>query len=98
MLKGFNKVGFRLDGRLPITLPILHKLISVAPYLDGSPYQICQFQAMYSIAYFAFLRIGEMTSTGGRMANSPLQLSHVSTLLSSSNELIAFKVTLKAIQ
>lgn len=46
MLKGFNKVGFRLDSRLPITLPILDKLISVAPSLVGSPYQICQFQAM----------------------------------------------------
>ena len=93
MLKGFNKVGFCLDSRLPVTLPILNKLISVAPSLDGSPYQICQFQAMCSLAFFAFLRIGEMTSTGGRMANSPLQISHVSTLLSSSNELIAFKVT-----
>ena len=38
MLKGLNKVGFRLDSRLPITLPILDKLISVAPSLFGSPY------------------------------------------------------------
>ena len=30
MLKGFNKVGFRLDSRLPITLPILDILITVA--------------------------------------------------------------------
>ena len=93
MLKGFNKVGFCLDSRLPVTLPILNKLISVAPSLDGSPYQICQFQAMCSLAFFAFLHIGEMTATGGHMANSPLQISHVSTLLSSSTELIAFKVT-----
>ena len=62
MLKGFNKVGFRLDSRLPITLPILDKLLSVAPSLVGSSYQICQFQAMCSLAFFAFLRIGEMTS------------------------------------
>ncbi|XP_068730919.1 uncharacterized protein [Montipora capricornis] len=33
MLKGFHKVGFRLDGRLPITLPILDQLFLVAPYL-----------------------------------------------------------------
>lgn len=57
MLKGFNKVGFRLDSCLPITLPILDKLISVAPSLVGSPYQICQFQAMCSLAFFAFLQL-----------------------------------------
>ena len=44
MLKGFNKIGFRLDSRLPITQPILDKLISMAPSLVGSPYQICQFR------------------------------------------------------
>ena len=93
MLKGFNKVGFRLDSRLPITLPILDKLISVAPSLVGSPYQICQFQAMCSLAFFAFLRIGEMTSTSGQSDTSPLQISHISKLLSSSNDLIAFKIT-----
>ena len=91
MLKDFNKVGFRLDSRLPVTLPTLNKLVSVAPSLDGSPFQICQFQTMCSLAFLAFLGIGEMTSNAGRMANSPLQISHVSTLLSSSNELIAFR-------
>lgn len=89
MLKGFNKVGFRLDSRLPITLPILDKLISVLTSLVGSRYQICQFQAMCSLA----LRIGEMTSTGGWSDTSPLQISHISKLLSSSRDLILFKIT-----
>lgn len=93
MLKGFHKVGFCLDSRLPITLPILAKLISVAPSLVGSPYQICQLQAMCSLAFFAFLRIGEMTSTSGRSDTSPLQISHVGKLLSSSRDLNAFKIT-----
>ena len=83
MLKGFNKVGFRLDSRLPIKLPIL----------VGSRYQICQFQAMCSLAFFTFLRIGGMTSTSGRSDTSPLQMSHISKLLSSSRDLIAFKIT-----
>ena len=93
MLKGFNKVGFRLDSRLPITLPILDKLLSMAPSLVGSAYQICQFQAMCSLAFFAFLCIGEMTSTGGRNGNSPLQISQISKLLNASKEVIAFKIT-----
>ena len=93
MLKGFNKVGFRLDSRLPITLPILDKSISVAPSLVGSPYQICQFQAMCLLAFFAFLQIGEMTSSSGCTDNPPLQISHLNKLLSPSRDLIAFRIT-----
>ena len=51
-------MGFRLDSRLPITLPILDRLLAMAPFLQGSPYQISQFQAMCSLAFYAFLRIG----------------------------------------
>ena len=93
MLKGFNKVGFCLDSRLPITVPNLDNLISVLPSLVGSRYQICQFQAMCSLAFFTFLRIDGMTSTSGRSDTSPLQISHISKLLSSSKDLIAFKIT-----
>ena len=93
MLKGFNKIGFCLDSRLPITLPILDKLISLAPSLVGSPYQICQFQAMCSQAFFAFLRICEMTSSSSGTDNSPLQISHISKLLSPCRDLIAFRIT-----
>ena len=31
MLKGYGKVGFQLDSRLPLTLPILHRLMQAAP-------------------------------------------------------------------
>lgn len=72
ILIGYNKVGFRLDSRLPITLPILDPLISVAPSLQGSPYQISQFQTMCSLAFFAFLRIGEITSVKNSGANPSL--------------------------
>jgi len=30
MLKGYGKIGFRLDSRLPITLPILHRIVWAA--------------------------------------------------------------------
>ena len=63
MLKGYGKNRARLDSRLPITLPILQRLIEVSPRLGGSNYQRCQFKAMCSLAFFAFLRIGEMTTT-----------------------------------
>lgn len=93
MLKGFRKVGFRLDSRLPITLPILDKLISVAPRLQGSYYQLSQFRAMCSLAFYAFLRIGEITSVSKRDSTPPLQLYQITKLLNQAGDLVGFKVT-----
>ena len=52
MLKDYGKNGAGLDTRLPITLPIPQSLIEVSPYLTGSNYQIRQFTAMCSLAFF----------------------------------------------
>ena len=91
ILKGYSKVGFRLDSRLPITLPIFDRLVSSANSLQGSVYQMCQFQAMCSLAFYAFLHIGEITSAGGY--SNPLQLSQLTKLLSPGGDLTAFKLT-----
>ena len=93
ILKGYKKVGFRLDSRLPITVPILDRLVSIAPFLQGSTYQIIQFQAMCSLAFYAFLCIGEMTTAFHSTANPPLQLYQLTKLISPSGELQAFKLT-----
>lgn len=92
ILKGYGKVGFRLDSRLPITLPILDKLVSSATSLQGSTYQICQFQAMCALAFYAFLRIGEITSVPGGYSN-PLHLSQITKIMNPAGFLIAFKLT-----
>ena len=86
ILKGYKNVGFRLDSRLPITLPILDRLVSIAPFLQGSTYQI-------SLVFYAFLRIGEMTTHFNSTANPPLQLYQITKLISPSGELQAFKLT-----
>ena len=57
---------FRLNSRLPITSPILDEEISAAASLEGSAYQICQFRAMCSLAFYAFLQTGEMASSPRR--------------------------------
>ena len=93
ILKGYEKVGFRLDSRLPITLPILDRLVSIAPSLQGSTYQMSQFRAMCSLAFYAFLRIGEMTATINGNTHPPLQLYQLTKLISPSGELMAFKLT-----
>ena len=38
ILKGYGKLGTRLDSRLPITVSILHKLIQSATLLSFSTY------------------------------------------------------------
>ena len=93
MLKGYHKKGFRLDSRLPISLPILHRLFLVAPQLQGSPYQICQFQAMCSLAFYAFLRLGEITAIPSQASSPPLQLYQITKLLSATGDLVSYKVT-----
>ena len=97
MLKGYGKVGFRLDSRLPITLPILNRLVAAASSLEGSVHQIIQFQAMCSLAFYAFLRIGEITSVSkqGAPTPPPLQLYQLTKLLNAADELTAFKVTFR---
>lgn len=56
MLKGYGKLGACLDSRLPITLPILHKILTATSRFSSSRYQICQFQATCLIVFYAFLR------------------------------------------
>lgn len=93
MLKGYGKIGFRLDSRLPITLPILQKVISNAPGLPGSHYSVCQFQAMCTLAFFGFLHIGHITASPTPDSPSPLQLCHLTKLLDSQGTTQAFRIT-----
>ena len=51
ILKGYGKIGFRLDSRLPITLPVFNRIIESSAKLAISQYQRCQFQAMCSTAF-----------------------------------------------
>ena len=87
-------MGFRLDSRFPVTLPILEWLLSIAPSLQGSTYQMSQFLAMCSLAFHAFLHIGETTATFNSNANPPLQLYQLTKFISPCGELMAFKLTL----
>ncbi len=93
MLKGYGKNRARLDSRLPITLSILQRLIEVSARLTSSHYQICQFKAMCSLAFFAFLRIGEMTTTKHTSCRQPLQLDNLAFSCDSNNLIVGIKLT-----
>ena len=58
MRKGYRKKRQHVDTRLPITLPILHKLVDSAESFSCPNYTKVQFCAMCSLAFYAFLRVG----------------------------------------
>ena len=92
MLKFYHKQGSRLDSRLPITLPILYKLLDSACHLAICSYQVCQFKAMCSTAFYAFLRVGEMTSTFTVGSPTPIQIGQLFKLADDSGNTIALKL------
>ena len=93
MLKGYNNLGYRLDARLPITLPVLQKLIESSAALSISEYQCCQFRAMCTTAFFAFFRIGDITYNSAKDAsNLILQAHNISKLVDSSKYVVALKI------
>ena len=59
ILKGYSKLTRAQDVRLPITLPILSQIIASFQHTTGSAYQLQMLTAMCSLAFFAFLRIGD---------------------------------------
>ena len=61
ILKGYRKIGQKLDCRLPITLPILERVMEAGDIIGISNYQSIMFKSMCSLAFFAFLSIGEIT-------------------------------------
>ena len=90
MMKGYSKIDIRLDSRLPITLPILHRLVSSSSQLSCSSYNITLFQAMCLFAFHTFSRIGEITQT---QSNHNIQFYQLSQVVNSKNEIVSFKLT-----
>ena len=104
MLKGhmgkrlsFRKRLFYMGKRLSLaacpltcTLPILHSLLEASPQITGSEYQMFQFKAMCSLASFAILRIGGITTTRHTCC-LPLQMNQLAKVYDSSNQVFGMK-------
>lgn len=90
MLKGYGKIGCRLDSRLPITLPILYRIVWATSQLSDSFFNTCRFQAMCLFAFYTFARVGEITASA---SGTTIYLHQVSKLVNDNQEAVAFKVT-----
>ena len=63
VLQGAKNCNPCCDLRLPITLPILYRLVDSIDHICTTPWDRLLYRSMYLLAFFAFLRVGEMTGT-----------------------------------
>lgn len=64
-LQGVKNLRPSQDSRLPITVPILRKLVSIMGIIGSTSWEKLMFKSMFLLAFYAFLRVGEMTASKG---------------------------------
>ena len=73
LLLGAQKLRTVSDVRLPVTLPVLIKLVSAVPTVIASRYKQLMLSAMMILAFKAYLRVGEMVPGSARSVQNCLQ-------------------------
>ena len=77
-LLGVKKNRSSLDTRAPITSDMLRVMLSKVSNVSSNVYIVSLLKSMYTLAFYGFLRIGEMTKTGNEVLDKHvLQLSNV---------------------
>ena len=69
--EGAKRGNKQADSRRPITMDILGKLVNSLSGLCSSSYEVLLFKASFCLAFFGFLRVGEITAVSkkGGVAN-----------------------------
>ena len=93
LLRGYGKLQSHVDTSLPITIPILRTAFDVLPSLSLSQFQSLLFNAMSSLAFFAFLHIGKITSRADKDSKNSLQLSQVLKITNQQGDITSIKIT-----
>lgn len=94
-LKGYAKINPTLDRRLPITQPILEQVISACEHTLSSCFQRKLIRAMFALAFFAALRVGEITITAGKSSTNLLLLRQVFFLKDSADSIMGIKLSMR---
>ena len=77
-ITGLNKLNPSSDTRNPISVQALKDLYISLSNMSSSIYYKSLYQAMYSLAFFAFLRPGEITSSPNNLQFHQVALSNLS--------------------
>lgn len=92
IVKGCRKLSARVDNRLPISLPILSRIIQMSGKLFKSEFEVSQFCAMCTLAFYAFLRVGEITFSVESKAKNILLMDNVHKLVNSKGEVLGVRI------
>ena len=76
-IQGLHKARPTADSRLPISLPVLHKLVDALPACTSIAYKQAMFRCMFPMAFFAFLRVGERTLSSNNNPRNVLSLGDI---------------------
>lgn len=93
-LRGYSKLYPSQETRLPITLPILERIITACNHLSSICYQRKRLKAMYSLAFFPALRVGEITGGPGQQAKNVITIDQLFFLRDGLNNIVAAKLVL----
>ena len=89
LLAGARNLGAVPDVRLPVTLPMLGRLLGAIPVVFTAGYKCFMLRAMMVLAFRAYLRVGEMVPQSRLAMGNCLQLDDV--LLSGDLITVSFR-------
>ncbi|CAG2190423.1 unnamed protein product [Mytilus edulis] len=72
-----QRLGKRNDIRKPITVDVLKRLILILHHVRKSIYETTLFRAAFALAFFGFMRIGEITYVNKNADNHVLKISDI---------------------
>lgn len=70
VIEGMKRLKHTKDSRLPITPVILSNIIKTLPVVCYNSYESSLFMAVYTLAFFGFFRVGELTLSKGGNSNN----------------------------
>ena len=77
LLAGTRNLGSVPDVRLPVTLPILSRMVQALPTVFASNYRCITLRAMMVIVFTAYLRVREMVPRSRNMVQGCLHVGDV---------------------
>ncbi|VDI67713.1 Hypothetical predicted protein [Mytilus galloprovincialis] len=99
-----QRLGKRVDSRKPITVDVLKRIILILHHVCKSNYETTLFRAAFALAFFGFMRIGEITYVNKNADNHVLKISDIKfndidsevfvTIMSSKTDQIGCSTTL----
>ena len=95
MLRGYSNLKpADTDSRLPITLPLLERTLQALDVTQSSHFQQKLAKAMCSLAFFATLRVGEITIRPGQALRNVIHFYQISFMKDHHDTLTAIKLSL----